>query len=43
MIGEKLTPRQFAVLYKAKLDDGAYLKFFKNKDRQQFIEDRHQL
>lgn len=40
MLGEKLTPRQFALLYKVKLDEGQTLKFLKDKDRKQFIEDR---
>lgn len=31
------------MLYKAKLDEGAYIKFIKNKDRQQFIESRDEI
>jgi hypothetical protein len=39
-MGEKLTPRQFALLYNAKTDDKAQITFQKNKEREQFISNR---
>lgn len=40
LIGEKLTPRQFALLYKARVDDKTNLKFIRNKEREQFVNNR---
>jgi hypothetical protein len=39
-MGEKLSSRQFGVLYNATLDDSAKLKFVKDKEREQFMTSR---
>lgn len=40
LIGETLTPRQFGLLYKAKMDQGSQVKFMKDNEHKQFIENR---
>ena len=40
LLGETLSPRQFGVLYKAKMDEGSQMQFIKDTERRQFIESR---
>lgn len=40
LMGETLSPRQFALLYEAKVDQSTAVKFQKDNDRKQFLESR---
>lgn len=40
LLGETLSPRQFGVLYKAKIEHGQQVKFMKDSQRQNFLENR---
>lgn len=40
LLGETLSPRQFALLYEAKVDQSTRVKFQKDNERKQFLESR---
>lgn len=40
MMGEKLTPRQFEHLYKARLEGGGQIKYIKDNDSNIFLDSR---
>ena len=40
LMGEKLNPRQFEALYKAKIDDASVIKFIKDSERKEYINNR---